>query len=529
MIIGLKYKLSPFQLALCGVPLLWLWSVLINHLRIEWALNPQYAYGWAVPCLCAYFIWKRIQYGPEMRQPSFVDRLFSSNRFVIGLSLVLGLLYFPTRLIQEANPDWRLVSIGLTVEAIGLTFCLLHVALQNSEFTIRDFIFPVSFFFVAVPWPSFFENPLIQLFTRWDVLATTEIAGLFGIPALPHGNVIEVATGQVGIDEACSGIRSFQATLMVSLFLGEFLQLGRWQRFLLVGLGFSLSLLFNFIRLVVLVLIASNRGIAAVNRWHDSTGVTILLGCFFGLWFLAQWLKKKYPATKTPPDAVGPSPFANSDLTILPFYAFFIATFWLLLAETGVYNWYRYHELRMPPPLTWNINWPTNSTLQDVPITPVTRQYLRYDEGINRKWQADNLNWQAVFLRWDPGSIATRLAYNHTPEICLKCAGYNIAEQSSPMTITVKGLDFSFLFYRIGNAPQPTYVAYSLWLDRAATQNSYTASLGLENRLKPVRAGQRSTGQRSLELVLAGGEITDFNSAKAAVERLLNEIIVREN
>ena len=58
---------------------------------------------------------------------------------------------------------------------------------------------------------------------------TVQALHLFGIPALQNGNLIEVKTGLLGINEACSGIRSFQATLMVSLFLGELYQMS-WRR-----------------------------------------------------------------------------------------------------------------------------------------------------------------------------------------------------------------------------------------------------------------------------------------------------------
>ena len=45
--------------ALWLLPLAFLWWRLIDHLRVEWTLNPQYGYGWAVPVLCAYLIWQR--------------------------------------------------------------------------------------------------------------------------------------------------------------------------------------------------------------------------------------------------------------------------------------------------------------------------------------------------------------------------------------------------------------------------------------------------------------------------------------
>ena len=74
---------------------------------------------------------------------------------------------------------------------------------------------------MAVPWPSALEQGLIQWLTRLNVSATIDVLGLVEIPAIPHGNVIEVGTGAIGIDEACSGVRSFPDMLMISLFFGD--------------------------------------------------------------------------------------------------------------------------------------------------------------------------------------------------------------------------------------------------------------------------------------------------------------------
>src|SRR5437773_11753796 len=53
---------SNFHLRRQALPLCvlgFLWFTLINHVRVEWTVNPQYGYGWAVPFLCAFLIWKR--------------------------------------------------------------------------------------------------------------------------------------------------------------------------------------------------------------------------------------------------------------------------------------------------------------------------------------------------------------------------------------------------------------------------------------------------------------------------------------
>lgn len=44
-----RFPPRALRLALTALPLAWLWFVLINHLRIEWSVNPQYTYGWAAP------------------------------------------------------------------------------------------------------------------------------------------------------------------------------------------------------------------------------------------------------------------------------------------------------------------------------------------------------------------------------------------------------------------------------------------------------------------------------------------------
>ena len=138
-----------------------------------------------------------------------------------------------------------------------------------------------------MPWPGLVEDPLIQGLMRANVGATIELLAVMGVPALQHGNVIEVGTGVVGIDEACSGIRSLQATLMISLFLGELYALSVRRRALCVIAGFALAFVFNVGRTLLLTQVASAKGIDAVAAWHDPAGVTILVACFLSLWLIA--------------------------------------------------------------------------------------------------------------------------------------------------------------------------------------------------------------------------------------------------
>ena len=119
---------SAFRLPTSAICLLaalaWLWWRLVDQLRLEWSLNPQYAYGWAVPFLCAYLFWQRLGNAKgEGRSAEGGGRTsaFSFQLIFWGIAL----LYFPIRLIQEANPEWRMVSWILALQVIALTLLLL--------------------------------------------------------------------------------------------------------------------------------------------------------------------------------------------------------------------------------------------------------------------------------------------------------------------------------------------------------------------------------------------------------------------
>ena len=467
-----------------------------------------------MPFLCVYLIWQKILRSEIKEQGTETRNLF----FLFAL---LALLYAPTRLIEEANPEWRLVSWALALEVVGLTLLTLYFALGIQW--LKRFAFPVVYFLVAVPWPTFLEIPLIQGLTRADAGATVELLGWLGIPAMPHGNVIEVATGEVGIDEACSGIRSFQATLMISLFLGEFYGLNFTRRITLVIGGFVMSFLFNLARMSVLVWVAAHQGIGAIAKWHDPTGVTILLACFCGLWGLGIFLARR--KISKPPRAE-----VNSEIKIkipasslLPLLISF--TIWILVVEIFVELWYRSHEARLPVAQQWTIAWPTNNpSFKEMPLADTARQILRYNEGHSAAWTENDVAWQVIFLRWNPGQTAVHLAQNHTPEICMTAAGHTLTTISEREWFDVRGLRLPFLVCEVTDVPHPFFVFYCLWDDRASAQGQNTMSLTFGNRLAPVLAGLRNPGQRSLEVAVTG--VADADDAKNALRDQLKKLVI---
>src|ERR1035441_1598234 len=387
------------------------WAILIYYLGAQWSAYEQYNYGWAVPFLCLYLIWQRCRDNGttglrDNRTGLVVSGRVVSSPVVLWALALCALLYAPTRFLHEANPTWRLTSLLWTLEVIGITLLMLpfvlgayhaartkHHASGISAFCFSDFLFPILFFLVAVPWPSGLETFMVQSLMRSNVATTVELLGLFGIPAVQHANVIEVGTGVVGIDEACSGIRSLQATLMISLFLGELYRLTIRHRVGLVVLGFVLAFAFNVGRTLLLTGIASASGVGAVASWHDPAGASILVACFLCLWLIA-WVFQKAESIGGKAEILKAETLksAGQPISFSAFQRFSIfLIIWLLLVEGGTELWYRAHERGVRYHAEWSVSWPNDRAMfQVVEIPPGIRGQFRYDEGIEGRWQDAN-------------------------------------------------------------------------------------------------------------------------------------------
>jgi exosortase len=180
-----------------------LWLEVINQLKAEWSLNPQYGYGWSVPFLALYLFWRRWPHRPA---PASARRKLPGQLSPATAAAICAFLFLPLRFVAEANPDSRLISWALALVAISLTLRFLF--LMGGWPGLRHFAFPVVFFLVALPWPTRLEQLIVQNLMRAVTGINVAMLNTVGIPALQLGNVIEVGAGLIGIEEACSGVRS---------------------------------------------------------------------------------------------------------------------------------------------------------------------------------------------------------------------------------------------------------------------------------------------------------------------------------
>ena len=588
-------RLAPraSRLALCVLGAYWL--LLIYQLSAQWSLYEQYNYGWSVPFLCAYLIWQRVQSsklaapkaaegGLEVQSSPCRSQTKAGSKFSASSSLpspfsllrssfsslrsplffllsACAVLYAPTRFVHEANPVWRLTSLLWTLEVIAMTLLIIRLAFGPKW--LAQLAFPICFFILAVPWLYPIETFFVETLTRLNVGATIELLGLFGVPAVQHANVIEIGTGMVGIDEACSGIRSFQATLMISLFLGEFYRLGVARRMICVVGGFVFAFIFNVGRTLLLTRIAAAKGTAAVAAWHDPAGVTILVACFVSLWILALALKprrmengegreKRREAKGVRPSSGaamsetdlasersgapselglaapgdGRTPASPSTLYSLLSPALALAA-WLILVEAGTQFWYRAHEHSGAHRENWSLRLPPNYQTKEV--SKLVRIEFKYDEGFEGEWTDQNgAHWQLFYFRWEPArSLKRRVIVQrvkmHGPATCLPQIGMTLKSDLGARVITAGDLKLAIQHYVFEVEGQPLHVFFGIYEDQTGSVVLANRRLGTASRIEAALAGSRNFGQRFIEIAVRGYDRPE--DAEAALAREMGTLI----
>jgi len=477
---------SLLALAIC-------WWFFFRELSDEWRINPQYGYGYVVPLLGLALFWRR---WPE-RPP--VER--ASSAWVLLAATPLLLLLPPIRVCLQANPEWRLLYWLHGGVAVGLTFCLLYFTGGRSR--LRFFAPPIVFMLIAVPWPMGLEQSITQALMRFTAALTVECAGWFGIPCVQHGNVIETTVGLVGIDEACSGVRSLQSALMLSLFLGEMYRFSVFRRITLVGASLLFDLVANLTRTSFLVWAAANKGLGQMEAWHDAAGLLVMTIVLPALLALAQLLKSK------PRLAKGLPAFGRAALRPMPGWIGLCALLWIGTGEVSSELWYRLHETKLIPTARWSVAWPTRSLhFKNSAVPAKALSILRCSESKAAAWEdADGNQWSGFLLRWKPGKNSAQLAKGHRPDICFPAAGARLLNDYGQVTVPVQDFKLPFRHQAFDTGDKTVHVFYCLWPDRVAPDERPLLEDGSQrSRLEAVFAGKRHLGQQVLEVVLAGSE-----------------------
>ena len=511
---GFLMKIFPPALGtlLPAAVLLLAWGLAIRQLSLEWTINAQYQYGWIVPVLTLILWWRIWPQRPSPGRPA-------PALVWAGAVIFLAIVALPLRIIEEANPEWRLLNFYFMGQAILVT--ALIVDYSGGRAWLRYFAFPLLFPLVAVPWPSGLELDMVQGLQRSVASIGVECASWLGWSAFQRGNLIVLPHGIIGVNEACSGIRSLQSSLMISLFLGDYFQLTNRRRWILIGLALVLAFALNVTRAFILIAVMNLHGATAMLQLHDPAGFGIALVTLILLWTLATLMAGRKVVSSRPRE-VGAAGLRFPTRGVVVLLVAWIG------AEVLAQGWYQWHERNNRPAPSWTLSWPLpRANFKEEEIDDVVRNYLRYDEGWHGEWN-DQSHWELFFFTWKPSRVAAGLAQSHRPDICLPAAGYVMKEDLGSKKMEVRGLVLPVERY-IFEDPTDGQLLYVFQVVSDDRTNSGPAREKNQvpnqwQRLEAAWAGQRNPGQRSL-LVFNQGAV-NLTQAEDGVRNLLEESLL---
>ena len=276
-------------------------AALTLQLWPHWRTNPDLSHGYFMPLLFLLLLKESRSGTPRQVAPGLAGGL------VLAALLTSALLALVAAGLYSASVGWShaLVSLSLVVAftlfvgAAALVFAREPGHLVSCNWQL---IVAAALWWLTTPLPPGTYTRLTLTLQLWVSEGVLQTLHLLGIAAIRQGNIIDLAATSVGVEEACSGVRSLISCVFAGMFFSATLVRRPWARALIIALAAPLALGMNFIRSLGLTLLA-NRQVDITGAWHDFTGFAVLGLTALALGSLAIALDRGGAAARTAPAA----------------------------------------------------------------------------------------------------------------------------------------------------------------------------------------------------------------------------------
>ncbi len=269
-----------------------------------WSTKEDYGFGWLVPAFVGFVVydrWPRILAALRTCAAPDSPRATGGARWTLGIlayaAMVGGALLFLIGALYRAGagasyPGTLALSLGTGVLVLPLLFLntpepsmLDRTAAPGEVGLFEDarvrlvslFLFPALVWLVSAPMVSVIENNLSLFMLNRVASVVFFVFDILGMQIEQRGNVLVLPTGEVGVAEACSGIRSFTACLFAGSFLAAVFLDKLWKKIGLVVSAIGFAFFTNLIRSLFLTAWAYNYGPEAIEgKVHDIAGYAVL-------------------------------------------------------------------------------------------------------------------------------------------------------------------------------------------------------------------------------------------------------------
>ncbi|QYM80064.1 exosortase/archaeosortase family protein [Horticoccus luteus] len=301
-----------------------------------WRVKEDYGFGWLVPAFVAFVVydrWEKIAAtvgacaAPgSPRASGVVGKL---QTIAVVAVMILGVLFFLLGAFYRAGAGTSQPgTLALTLGMIGIVLPLIYFnAPPTPAPTVagfgRDprlklaalFLFPALVWLVSAPLVSAIDQQLRLFLLRKVVTVVSVVFEVLGLPLEQQGNVLVLPSGgTVGVEDACSGIRSLTGCLFAGSFLAAVFLQRWWQKIALVVAAMILAFVTNLARGLFLTSWAYRYGADSISgEVHDIAGYAVLGLTVVGLLLLLPIFNLRIRAAEDVPGSEIDLPPAKKD------------------------------------------------------------------------------------------------------------------------------------------------------------------------------------------------------------------------
>ncbi len=397
----------------------------------QWMGEPNLMHGLLMPVVFAALIYEGLKSGSSRFLPDtgMMDILQSLTASIGLLAAAAGALYGATM-----GWDYALASFFLSAALAALLLSML-MALSRRGTRIIPFGWPcvaaILLCLLCAPVPPGTAARLTSLLQLGVTRAVLQMLNAVGIPAFTTGNVIELAHARVGVDEACSGLRSLVSCVFAGVFISAAWVRPPLARVLVVLMAAPLAIGMNLIRSFALAY-AAERGLLADGPLHDFAGIAILgltsivlvlVGVAFGARATPSPRRAESPALR-------PRRAPGWIALFATLAAIAIMGSWALISHRAAQPSSRLPDLAsiLPGKVPgWDVSAPESLGR----YSPELRTACLLQRSYSRPTPSGREEVTIYVAYWRPGQASVSFVSSHTPDMCWPGLGWAIVPEGT--------------------------------------------------------------------------------------------------
>jgi len=255
-----------------GLLVLSFWNSLIQVVG-SWD-SPQYSHGYLIPLFAAVLLWLRREPFGEV---TVQERWWGAGLLALGIAMRLAGAFI----------------VAFTLDRVAFIPCLMGIfVLFGGLRTLRWAGLPIAFLIFMYPLPGFLVDRLLRPLQLVATQCSLFALQTLGVEAYREGNRIVLDKVQMGVVDACSGLRMLTIFLALAVAISMLMTTRPWwERLIVVVSAVPIALAVNVIRITVTGLLYSLHVKEKIAQmvFHDAAG-WVMMPLALGLLYLEYQL-----------------------------------------------------------------------------------------------------------------------------------------------------------------------------------------------------------------------------------------------